>query len=62
MPPPHDKLKLPPRTTVQLNPGFTLAIFEAIAHQLSDIYSANRLQKVRLKLFTTIHERTQSTS
>ena len=59
---PYDKLKLRPRTTVQLNPGFRFAIFEAIAHQLSDIYAANRLQKARLKLFTTIHNRTRHAS
>ena len=59
---PYDKLKLPPRTTEQLNPGLRFAIFEAIAHQLSDIHAANRRQKAHLKLFTTIHERTQNTS
>jgi hypothetical protein len=29
---PYDELKSLPRATVQLNPGFTLAILEAIAH------------------------------
>jgi hypothetical protein len=59
---PDDELESLPRATVQLNSGFMLAIFEAIAHQLSDTQAANRLQKAHLKLFTTIHDRTQNTS
>jgi len=59
---PDDELESLPRATVQLNPGFTLARLETIAHQLSDTQAADRLQKAHLKLFTTIHDRTQNTS
>jgi len=37
-------------------------ILGAIAHQLSDTHAANRLQKARLQLFTTIHDRTHNAS
>jgi len=59
---PYDKLKLPPRTAVQLNPGFRFVIFEAIAHQFRDTQAAGRLQKARLQLFRTIHDHTQNVS
>jgi hypothetical protein len=58
---PYDKLKSLPRATAQLNPGVTLAILEATAHQISDNQAADRLQKARQQLFTTIHARTQNT-
>jgi len=59
---PYDKLKSLLRATVQLNPGGTFAILDAIAHQFRDTQAACRLQKARLQLFTTIHDRTQNTS
>ena len=59
---PYDKLKSRPRATVRLNPGVTFAILETTAHQLSDTHAANRLQKARLPLITTIHDRTQNAS
>jgi transposase InsO family protein len=58
---PYDKLKSLPRATAQLNPGVTLAILEATAHQISDNQAADRLQKARQQLFTTIHAGTQNT-
>jgi type VI protein secretion system component VasF len=56
----YDELKSLPRATVQLNPLVTFAVLEAIAHQLSDTQAADRLQKTRLQLLTTIHDRTQN--
>jgi hypothetical protein len=59
---PYDELKSLPRATVQLNPGGTFAILDAIAHQFSDTQVAGRLQTARLQLFTTIHDHTQNAS
>ena len=58
---PYDKLKSLPRATTHLKPAVTFEILDAIAHQLSDNQAADRLQKARQRLFTTIHERTQNT-
>ena len=58
---PYDKLKSLPRATTHLQPAVTFEILDAIAHQLSDNQAADRLQKARQRLFTTIHERTQNT-
>jgi len=58
---PYDKLKSLPRAKHYLNPTVTFEILDVIAHQLSDTQAADRLQKARQRLFTTIHERTQST-
>jgi len=57
---PYDKLKSLPRATKYLNPEVTFEILEARAYQFSDNQAADRLQKARQRLFTTIHERTQN--
>ena len=57
---PYDEPKSLPRATVQLNPLVTFAVLEAITHQLRDAQAADRLQKTRLQLLTTIHDRTQN--
>jgi transposase InsO family protein len=58
---PYDKLKSLPRAKQYLKPTVTFEILDATAHQLSDNQAADRLQKARQRLFTTIHERTQNT-
>ena len=58
---PYDKLKSLPRAKKYLNPEVTFEILEVRAYQFSDNQAADRLQKARQRLFTTIHERTQST-
>jgi len=58
---PYDKLKSLPRATTHLKPAVTFEILEARAYQFSDTQAADRLQKARQRLFTTIHERTQNT-
>jgi len=57
---PYEKLKSLPRAKQYLNPRVTFEILDVIAHQLSDTQAADRLQKARQRLFTTIHERTQN--
>jgi transposase InsO family protein len=56
---PYDKLKSLPQAAERLNPGLTFEILDATAHQISDNQAADRLQKARQHLFTTIHERTR---
>jgi hypothetical protein len=57
---PYDKLKSLPRAKHDLKPTVTFEILDVIAHQLSDTQAADRLQKARQRVFTTIHERTQN--
>jgi len=57
---PYEKLKSLPRAKRDLKPTVTFEILDVIAHQLSDTQAADRLQKARQRLFTTIHERTQN--
>ncbi len=59
---PYDKLISLPQAKDHLKPGMTFAKLEAMAYQLSDNEAADQLQKARQHLFTTIHERTQSTA
>jgi len=58
---PYDKFKSLPQATTRLKPGFTFEILDATAYQFSDNQAADRLQKARQHLFTTIHERTRNT-
>ncbi len=58
---PYDKLKSLPQAKKHLNPEVTFEILGARAYQFSDNQAADQLQKARQQLFTTIHERTQST-
>lgn len=58
---PYDKLKSLPRAKDHLNPAVTFEILDARAYQFRDNQAADRLQKARQQLFTTIHERTQNT-
>ncbi len=58
---PYDKLKSLPQAKHDLKPTVTFEILDVTAHQLSDNQAADRLQKARQRLFTTIHERTQNT-
>jgi transposase InsO family protein len=58
---PYDKLKSLPQAEDQLNPDATFEILDATAYQISDNQAADRLQKARQQLFTTIHEWTQNT-
>jgi len=57
---PYDKFKSLPQAATRLKPGLTFEILDATAHQFSDNQAANRLQKARQHLFTTIHERTRN--
>lgn len=59
---PYEKLKSLPQGETSLKPGVTFAILDATAQQFSDNHAADCLQKARQQLFTTIHERTQSTA
>ena len=54
---PYEKLKSLPDADQYLKPGITFEILDAIAHQQSDNEAADELQKARLQLFKTIHER-----
>jgi len=58
---PYDKLKSLPQAAERLKPGLTFEILDATAQQISDNQAADRLQKARQHLFTTIHERTRNT-
>ena len=58
---PYEKLKSLPQAEDHLKPEATFEILDATAHQLSDNQAADRLQKARRQLFTTIHDRTQRT-
>jgi transposase InsO family protein len=57
---PYDKFKSLPQAKQYLNSTVTFEILDVIAHQFSDTQAADRLQKARQRLFTTIHERTQN--
>ncbi len=59
--PPYDKLKSLPQASTRLKLGLTFEILDATAHHISDTQAADRLQKARQHLFTTIHERTRNT-
>ncbi len=58
---PYEKLKSLPGAKHYLNPEVTFEIPDIKAYQFSDNQAADRLQKARQQLFTTIHERTHST-
>jgi len=58
---PYEKLKSLPRAKRDLKPTATFEILDVVAHQFSDNQAADRLQKARRQLFTTIHDRTQNT-
>jgi transposase InsO family protein len=57
---PYDKFKSLPQAKQYLNSTVTFEILDVIAHQFSDTQAADRFQKARQRLFTTIHERTQN--
>lgn len=56
---PYEKLKSLPQAEDYLQPETTFEILDVVAHQFSDNQAADRLQKARRHLFTTIHDRTQ---
>ena len=58
---PYEKLKSLSQGEASLKPSVTFAILDATAHQISHNHAADRLQKARQQLFTTIHDRTQNT-
>ena len=58
---PYDKLKSLPKAKDYLKPGFSFAILDQLAHQISDNQAADRLQKARQTLFKTIHGRIPKT-
>ena len=58
---PYEKLKSLPRATRYLKPTVTFEILDVVAHQFSDNQAADRLQKARRQLFTTIYAQTQNT-
>jgi len=58
--PPYDTFKSLPQAATRLKPGLTFEILDAIAHQRSDNQAADRLQKARQHVFTTIYERARN--
>jgi len=55
---PYDKLRSLPNAKDHLKPGLTFDILDQRAAQVSDNQAADRLQKARQELFTTIHGQT----
>jgi len=55
---PYDKLRSLPNAKDHLKPGLTFDILDQRAAKVSDNQAADRLQKARQELFTTIHGQT----